>query len=337
MFSPTQARAEENPFASFLYNAKNMFPLAALGEIARNKPGGAYSPFTLCGPVSAGKSHLLQNLTEAFRKKMPPERIVCSKALRFCTDNTQWALRPEHFWRRYNVLLLDDMQELTDKPSEQRTLEILLDACPTAEKCCQAVFAYAGNSASLKLLEERLRSRLESGLVAELSAPDMDVRLRYAHAVCKKEHIPLDREQCLFLAQTCSQTRLLHGILLKIKAFISVHKKKISQTDIQNILSTGGLKKPTSCKKIIAGAAQVFGVRVEDILSDKRNSETTLARHAAMYLCRRKLRLPYADIGREFEGRDHSTVIYAFNRIKKIIVVNKDVHNKVSEVEKNLT
>ncbi|MDR2744550.1 MAG: chromosomal replication initiator DnaA [Desulfovibrio sp.] len=339
MFSHSPALQKENPFETFLHNAKNSFPLAALTEIACKNPGEIYNPFTLCGPVGVGKSHLLHILANVFRKKYPSEQIICTKALRFCTENTHWILRPEELWQRHSALLLDDMQELANRKTEQRALELILDACPTAssEKNCQAVFTCAGNSGSLSLLEERLRSRLESGLVVELAAPDMDVRLLYARAVCKKKNIPLERDQCLFLAQSCQQLRLLHGLLLKIKAFVTVHNKKPSRDDIQNIVSSGGLKKPATCKKIINRTAQAFNVRAEDILGEKRSPDIVQARQAAMYLCRKKLRLTYADIGREFEGRDHSTIIYAFNKIKKLLLINKDVYTKVTEAEKSLS
>jgi chromosomal replication initiator protein len=329
---------ENIPFETFLHNAKNTFPLAALTEIARKNPGEAYNPFTLCGPVGTGKSHLLQTLAGVFRKKYPPEQVVHAKALRFCAENAQWTLRPEYFWQRCHALLLDDIQELAEQKAEQRTLELLLDACPTVStgKNCQTVFTCAGKSDALQLLEERLRSRLESGLVVELATPDMDVRLRYIRAMCKNERIPMEHEQCLFLAQSCPQMRLLHGLLLKIKAFISVHNKKPSLADIQNIISTGGLKKPVTCKKIINRTAHAFNVRAEDILGEKRSPDIVRARQAAMYICRHKLRLTYADIGQEFDGRDHSTAIYAFNKIKKLLIIDKDTHIRVTEVEKSL-
>ncbi|MDR3358815.1 MAG: chromosomal replication initiator DnaA [Desulfovibrio sp.] len=339
MISHFPALQEENPFKTFLHNAKNSFPLAALTEIVRKNPGEIYNPFTLCGPVGVGKSHLLHTLATIFQKKYLSEQVVCTKALLFCKENTEWILRPEDFWQGHSALLLDDMQELANKKTEQRALELILDACPasSAEKNCQVVFTCAGNSNSLNFLGERLRSRLESGLVVELAAPDMDVRLLYARDVCKKKNIPLERDQCLFLAQSCSQIRLLHGLLLKIKAFINVHNKNPSRDDIQSIVSAGGLKKPATCKKIINSTAQAFNVRAEDILGEKRSPDIVQARQTAMYLCRKNLRLTYADIGREFEGKNHSTIIYAFNKIKKLLLTNKDVYTKVTEAEKNLS
>ncbi|MDR3319370.1 MAG: chromosomal replication initiator DnaA [Desulfovibrio sp.] len=338
MLSYLSEPQEEKPFKAFLHNAKNSFPLATLTEIARKKPGEAYSPFTMCGSVGAGKSHLLQTLAGVLRQKYSPEQILHTKALRFCAESTQWALRPEFFWQRYSALLLDDMQELANQKVEQHILEQLLDACPTAQTDgnCQAVFTCAGNSGALKILEERLRSRLEGGLVMELAAPDIDVRLRYARDICKKEKISLEHEQCLSLAQRCPHIRLLHGLLLKIKAFVTVHNKIPSTADLESIISTGGLKKPANCRKIINTVAQTFNVRTEDILGEKRRPDLVLARQTAMYLCRHKLCLPYTKIGREFDGKDHTTVIYAVNKIKNLLVTNKDVNTKVTEVEKKL-
>ena len=338
MLTDTSDSNEKNPFDTFLCNAKNAFPLATITEIANSNPGEAYNPFTVCGPVGVGKSHLLQTLSTVFKQKSLTGQIIYSNAARFCSENTHWAMRPEIFWRQCSALLLDDLQEITEQKKYQHILTVLLESCPnyTEGQGRQIAIACSGRADILKLLEERLCSRLECGIVMELTEPDMEVRLRYTRALCKQKKINLSRDQCLFLAQRCAGFRLLQGFLLKIKAFISIHKKNPTVADMENIIHTGGIYKPINCQKILNKVAHAFNLRADDILSEKRRPDIVTARQTAMYLCRQKLHLSYEEIGQAFEGRDHSTVIYAVNKIKRIIPANKDVNKIVTEMEQSL-
>lgn len=327
--------AQQNPeaediFAAFISNAKNAFPLAAARKIAEKKAGEAYNPFLLCGRSGTGKSHLLRAMTASMCCHSSPERIIHTGAARFCAENTSWARRPELFWRQCRALLLDDIQDLAEQPAWQQKLAACMDACP---RDAQMVFAWAGPAQSLKALDERLRSRLESGLVVELMEPDLDVRLRYLQILCKERHLGLNREQLLFLAQRCAQLRLLQGLLLKVEAFCAVHGRSLTPADLENIVRTGGAERPPGCREILGEVARGLNLRVEDILGGKRRPDLVLARQLAMYLCRQKLGLSYPELGRAFGGRDHSTVIHAIKKIKKLLISDKDVQRLVTELE----
>ncbi len=184
--TPDTGDAKDN-FASFISNAKNAFPLAAAREIAASGVGEAYNPFLLCGRSGTGKTHLLRALATAFTRR--DARVICQSAARFCAENTPWTRRPELFWEQCDALVLDDMQDLADQNAWQHKLIACIDACPRGGRAVtgsspdhggprQMVFAHAGPAQALKDLDERLRSRLESGLVVELLEPDLDVRLR---------------------------------------------------------------------------------------------------------------------------------------------------------------
>lgn len=325
-----QSPAAEDIFAAFISNAKNAFPLAAARKIAEKKAGEAYNPFLLCGRSGTGKSHLLRAMTSAMCRHNGPERIIHTGAARFCAENTSWARRPELFWRQCRALLLDDIQDLAEQPAWQQKLAACMDACP---RDAQMVFAWAGPARSLKALDERLHSRLESGLVVELMEPDLDVRLRYLQILCKERQLGLNREQLLFLAQRCAQLRLLQGLLLKVKAFCAVHGRSLTPADLENIVRTGGAERPPGCREILGEVARGLNLRVEDILGGKRRPDLVLARQLAMYLCRQKLGLSYPELGRAFGGRDHSTVIHAIKKIKKLMISDKDVQRLVTELE----
>lgn len=333
---------EEDSFAAFISNAKNAFPLAAAREVAAGDIGGAYNPFLLCGRSGTGKTHLLRALASTFMRRKA--RVICQNAARFCAENTPWARRPELFWEQCDVLILDDMQDLAGQSAWQQKMTACVDACPHGGHATadapdhagprQMVFAHAGPAQALKILDERLRSRLESGLVVELLEPDLDVRLRYLQTLSKQRRLALGRNQLLYLAQRCSQFRLLQGLLLKVEAFAAMHGRDLTPADLENIVRTGGAEKPPGCREILNEVARGLNLRPEDILGTRRRPDLVLARQLAMYLCRQKLGLSYPELGRAFGGRDHSTVIHAIKKIKKLLINDKDVQHLVTQLEK---
>lgn len=331
----------EDSFAAFISNAKNAFPLAAAREVAASAIGAVYTPFLLCGRSGTGKTHLLRALAAAFTQR--GARVICQNAARFCAENTPWTRRPELFWEQCDVLVLDDMQDLAGQSAWQQKLTACMDACPHGGHAVagvadhagsrQLVFAHAGPAQALKILDERLRSRLESGLVVELLEPDLDVRLRYLQMLSKKRRLALGRDQLLYLAQRCAQFRLLQGLLLKVEAFAAMHGRALTPADLENIVRTGGAEKLPGCREILNEVARGLNLRPDDILGTRRRPDLVLARQVAMYLCRQKLGLSYPELGRAFGGRDHSTVIHAIKKIKKLLISDKDVQRLVTQLE----
>ena len=333
-------KTENDAFTAFIANAKNAFPLAAAKEIAEQRAGVAYNPFLLCGHSGTGKSHILRSMAATLRHGQSGNRVILASAARFCADNPAWVRHPELFWQQCDVLLLDDIQDIAGQSAWQQKLVSCIDACPNsasladgARRAGQMVFACTGQPQTLKTLDERLRSRLESGLVVELMEPDLDVRMRYLQVMCKERNMSLSRDQLLYIAQRCSQFRLLQGLLLKVVAFCSVTGCELSQADLENIVRTGVADKTPGCLEILGVVARAMNLRPEDVLGGKRRPDLVLARQVSMYICRRKLGLSYPELGRAFGGKDHSTVIYAIKKIKKILVSDKALQQLVTELE----
>lgn len=350
----TAATEAEDPFADFICNDKNAFPLATARALAGDTSSTAYNPFLVCGRSGTGKSQLLQAMITVMARTADPARMMCSSAARFCAEHLAWGSKPELFWLRYDVLVLDDIQDLAGHNEWQRKIAVIMDTCPgkqqsfpdislkeeatpkgqhTGKVAPRMIFACSGQPQALKALDERLRSRLESGLVVELMEPDLDVRLRYLQGLCKERRLSLTRDQLLFLAQRCSQFRLLQGLMLKVGAYYSVKGNSLSQSDMENIVRTGVAEKMPGCREILGEVARKLNLKAEDVLGGKRRPDLVLARQISMYICRKKLGLSYPELGRAFGGRDHSTVIYAINKIKKLMVSNKSVHQLVTEIE----
>ncbi len=333
-------KPENDAFTAFIANAKNAFPLAAAKEIAEQRADVAYNPFLLCGRSGTGKSHILRSMAATLKKGQTGNRVILASAARFCADNPAWVRHPELFWQQCDVLLLDDIQDIAGQSAWQQKLVSCIDACPSAaspstgaRRGGQMVFACTGQPQALKTLDERLRSRLESGLVVELMEPDLDVRMRYLQAMCKERNMSLSRDQLLFIAQRCSQFRLLQGLLLKVAAFCSVTGCELSQADLENIVRTGVADKTPGCLEILGEVARAMNLRPEDVLGGKRRPDLVLARQVSMYICRRKLGLSYPELGRAFGGKDHSTVIHAIKKIKKNLVSDKALQQMVTELE----
>ena len=333
-------KPENDAFTAFIANAKNAFPLAAAKEIAEQRADVAYNPFLLCGRSGTGKSHILRSMAATLKQGQTGNRVILASAARFCADNPAWVRHPELFWQQCDVLLLDDIQDIAGQSAWQQKLVSCLDACPSAaspstgaRRGGQMVFACTGQPQALKALDERLRSRLESGLVVELMEPDLDVRMRYLQAMCKERNMSLSRDQLLFIAQRCSQFRLLQGLLLKVAAFCSVTGCELSQADLENIVRTGVADKTPGCLEILGEVARAMNLRPEDVLGGKRRPDLVLARQVSMYICRRKLGLSYPELGRAFGGKDHSTVIHAIKKIKKNLVSDKALQQMVTELE----
>ena len=333
-------KPENDAFTAFIANAKNAFPLAAAKEIAEQRADVAYNPFLLCGRSGTGKSHILRSMAATLKQGQTGNRVILASAARFCADNPAWVRHPELFWQQCDVLLLDDIQDIAGQSAWQQKLVSCIDACPSAaspstgaRRGGQMVFACTGQPQALKALDERLRSRLESGLVVELMEPDLDVRMRYLQAMCKERNMSLSRDQLLFIAQRCSQFRLLQGLLLKVAAFCSVTGCELSQADLENIVRTGVADKTPGCLEILGEVARAMNLRPEDVLGGKRRPDLVLARQVSMYICRRKLGLSYPELGRAFGGKDHSTVIHAIKKIKKNLVSDKALQQMVTELE----
>lgn len=328
---------DDSAFTAFITNGKNSFPLAAAKEIAEQRSGKTYNPFLLCGKSGTGKSHILQAITTTIQQD-PKKRVVFAPATRFCANTQDWARHPEIFWQRYDALILDDIQDLVGQDAWQRKLIICMDTCPAThaaglETAGQMIFACSGQPQTLKALDERLRSRLESGLVVELMEPDLDVRMRYLQNMCKNKDISLSKEQLLFIAQRCPQFRLLQGLLIKVVAFCTVTGRELLQADLENIVRTGVADNTPGCLEILDEVARKMDLKPEDVLGGKRRPDLVLARQVSMYVCRQKLGLSYAELGRAFGGKDHSTVIYAIKKIKKLLVSDKTLQQLVTKLE----
>ena len=315
-------------FASFISNAKNTFPLCMAQQIAAGEHKGAYNPFVLCGKEGTGKSHLLQAMTRLLRQRHGANAVLFLTA-----DTLNLAALPpaDRLWQGRYALCLDDVHSLS-QPAQEWLL-CLLHRQPQG----QLIFACTGKLAAAKQLMPALRARLEAGLVLELKEPDMDVRLRFIRQWAKAHSLSLHTDYMLLLARRCRALRPLQGLLLKIAAFCALNNREATLQDMEDIIRSSSDQRDCTHESIIGIVAAYYDVPQSDFTSTKRSPRLVLARQVAMYLCRDLLGLSYTAIGQLFNGKDHSTVMYAIKKIKQMIDSDIVMHKSLSYLRQKCT
>ncbi len=314
----------------FFYNSKNDFPIAAATDVALMHIPRKYNPFIIYGESATGKTHILGNMHKSFVKTLP---VFFEKGEKFWDLLRQENLT--HFLARYAVFIIDDIHRTVLDVSLQEKFLHFMDTCCKENK--QLIVTCLHAPANERHFFDTMRSRLYNGLVVQLKASDIDVRMRYAQAYAKELDIKLSRDHLLFLTQRCEHIPFLRGILNKIQAFVSFSTQELTTADLKNILlSSGGERKKIETKSIIAQTALHFSLQEEDLLGSQRTQSVVKARQIAIYLCRELLALSSPALGKVFGGRDHSTIIHSINKVKKLHETDSDMQNSIEEIKKKL-
>ncbi len=324
------ARVETSPgqtaqtFASFLHNDKNAFAVAATRLLLREESDARL--LVLHGASGTGKSHLLHALLHALQSS--GRRVVGVSLANRQDVRFPWEQDSGVFWQGCDQLLIDDLHEVLDNEQRCRGLVACMDAA--ARTGGRMALAFTGSPRRLEAAPAALRTRLESGLLLELLPPDADVRLRYVQDGCRKLDLHLGAATMMRLARRYEHFRPLQGLLRRLQAFLSLNGRAPTEEEVDDMLRLSETRGQEGCRDIMEAAAAHYGVRADDLTSDKRHPRLVLARQIAMYVCRRELGLSYPELGRIFGGKDHSTVIHAVKKIEKMLVNDKNVHRAVN-------
>ena len=301
-------------FENFLTNQKNYFPLASAQEVAQSADV-VYNPFVLCGESGAGKSFLLRAIANAHSERHAEDVFVAGieemHGLYASRSDARTHVMGMDFFG------LDDVQDIKNYPYLQTELIALFDYFYNKRK--QMVFSCCGKIAHYDFLTPKLKSRLEWGLIVALKSPDLDIRTQYTQARCRERHLDLSRERILLLAQRFPDLRNLEGCLLKLWAYRELVQDQIPDDEFENILnylddrSTAIL----TSEHVLTVVCAEFSLSQDQMLSAVRKQELVYARQAAIYLCRTQLGLSFPEIGRILGGRDHSTILYHYKKVKQ--------------------
>ncbi|MBL9004401.1 MAG: chromosomal replication initiator protein DnaA [Myxococcales bacterium] len=334
---------EKYTFASFIVGPSNQLAEAASRAVAEN-PAGKYNPLFIYGGVGLGKTHLLHAIGSQIRSHHPTWRIVYLKAETFLNEYVQQVRngRIDEFRARYrdhvDVLLVDDIQYFGGKERTQDEFFHTFNALFESHR--QIVVTADKYPHEIPDLEERIRSRFQWGLIADIQPPELETRIAILEKKAQLEGVDLPSEVAHFLASHIkSNVRELEGLLIRVAAMASLRQQPITVDFAQETLKSflGQISPHLSIAAVQKEVANYFGISLADLCGASRQAKLARARQIAMYLSRKLCKASYPELGERFGGKDHTTVMSACRRIDALLSADPKVRASVEEIEKHLT
>ncbi|NJL26127.1 MAG: chromosomal replication initiator protein DnaA [Calothrix sp. SM1_5_4] len=325
-------------FSTFVVGRNNEFAHAASFSIAESPGKENYNPLFICGPTGMGKTHLLNAVGNHIRQNFPHLRILYVSAERFLNECISSIRRNEmdRFRLRYrdqcDVLLMDDIQILGRGEAVQEEFFHTLN--DFFEKDQQVIVASDRMPKDIKGLEDRIRTRLEWGLIADIQMPDIETRVAILKYKAERKNIMLPNEVIGHVARISKRSiRELEGNLNKIKMFSELQGLPIDLELAKRVLSTHDDVATITIDDIQKLVSDHYKVRMPDLKSKTRTKPLVVARQVAMYLVKKHLDKSLVDIGRSFGGKDHTTVMNALRRIEDQLNKDSEIKRDIEELE----
>jgi chromosomal replication initiator protein len=325
-------------FANFIVGSANRLAHAASLSVAE-RPGHAYNPLFLYGGVGLGKTHLMHAIGNQVMAKFPRKRVVYATSEKFTNEfitSIQQGKIDEFRarYRRIDLLLIDDIQFIADKERTQEEFFHTFNAIHEDGK--QIVLSSDRPPKAILTLEERLRSRFEWGLIADLTAPDLETRIAILRAKAEEGAVPISSDVIEFIARkVVSNIRELEGALNRIVAYASMGAMPISIELAQAVLSNvlyNPKKRQITPERIAKAVSEYYGVALEQLRGQKRDKAIVVPRQIAMFLMREETDVSLLRIGAELGGRDHSTVLHACDKITRESAGNDELRREIAAV-----
>ncbi|MBQ2676895.1 MAG: chromosomal replication initiator protein DnaA [Clostridia bacterium] len=332
----------EYTFDTFIVGGSNRFAHAASLAVAEN-PAVVYNPLFIYGNSGLGKTHLLNAIDNRIKEKYP-DKIIASLSCETFGNDFINSLREgtinefREKYRNVDVLLIDDIQFIAGKTSTQEEFFNTFNTLYGANK--QMVIVSDRPPKDIATLDDRLRSRFEQGLIADIQPPEFETRVGIIQRKAQLLNFDLSDDIVFFIAeQVKSNIRQLEGVVKKLQAFSMLSNEPmtigVAQGAIRDIRNDNQ-PEPVTVKKIVSEVSRTYSVSDEDIFSQKQDGPISKARQIAMYVVREVTQMSYKAIGEEFGGRDHTTVLYGIKQIKKKIDKDPKEKNLVNDIIKNL-
>ncbi len=326
-------------FETFVVGKSNELAWSASRSIADN-PSGSFNPLFIYGGAGLGKTHLIQAIGHQIREAKPSMRVVYMSADSFVIELIASIRydRMQSFRDRYrsvDALLLDDIQFLAGKERTQEEFFHTFNALYEAQK--QIVFTSDAPPKDIPTLEERLRSRFEWGLIADIQAPDLETKVAILRKKAEEKHYDVPHEVALFIAERVrSNIRELEGHLNRVAAFASLTGNQITidlaREALKDLLAKDN--KPITPQDIMKVVAAHYGLKVADVKSKSNARTIAFPRQVAMYLCKELTDLSYPEIGRLFNDKHHSTVMYSVDKIEQLKADDSDLERTLEMLAK---
>jgi chromosomal replication initiator protein len=329
-------------FATFVVGSNNRLAHAAALSVAE-RPGHSYNPLFVYGGSGLGKTHLMHAIGHAVIARHPKKRVAYATSEKFTNEfiNSIRGQKSEEFrerYRRIDVLLIDDIQFIAGKEGTQEEFFHTFNAIHEEGK--QIVMSSDRPPKAITQLEDRLRSRFEWGLTADISAPDLETRIAILRAKAEAQNVAVPPPVIDFLAQRIvSNIRELEGALTRIAAFAALQAvpvtTQLAQEMLQNLLYNPH-RKSLSPERIVETVARYYGVPLDQIKGKARDRQVVVPRQIAMYLMREETEAPLLRIGEALGGRDHSTVLHGCEKIEREMADNDDFRRDVGALRELL-
>lgn len=329
-------------FSTFVVGNSNRLAHAAALAVAES-PATAYNPFFLYGGVGLGKTHLMHSIAHYILENNPNAKVLYVSCEKFTNEliNSIRDDKNEEFRKKYrniDVLLIDDIQFISQKERTQEEFFHTFNALYDAHK--QIIISSDRPPKEIKTLEERLRSRFEWGLIADINPPDYETRIAILKKKAENDNIVVNDEVYEYIAKNIvSNIRELEGALTRVVAYSQLTQEKISKSLAENALKdifSDQAAIEVTPDRIQEVVAAYYNIRPEDITGSKRSSNIAYPRQIAMYLTRRMLDISLPKIGESFGGRDHTTVIHAINKIDDNLKKDKNLQSVIFELENRI-
>lgn len=309
-------------FENFIVAENNELAHAACYAVSQNL-GAVYNPLFIYGGVGLGKTHLLQSLGNEVMKNSPEKRIKYINSERFTTElvdsikNQKVDLFKEYY-QQMDVLIIDDIQFLAGREKTQSEFFHIFNALYQLNR--QIVISSDRPPKAIATLEERLRSRFEGGMIADISRPDLETRIAILKAKILEKGVIMDTDAISFIAENITQNiRELEGALNRIIAFSEFHHIPVTLGNVEKILSQliENNKKTVQADDVFRVISEFYSVAKEDIIKKGRKKEVVHPRQVMMFLLRDELKMSFSAIGEILGKRDHTTTLHAFEKINR--------------------
>lgn len=309
-------------FENFIVAENNELARAACMAVSENL-GGSYNPLFIYGGVGLGKTHLLQSIGNAVIKQHPEKRIKYITSEKFTNElvnsiKNQKIDRFKEYYEQMDLLIIDDVQFLAGREKTQNEFFQIFNALYQINK--QIVISSDRPPKAIPTLEERLRSRFEGGMITDISRPTLETRLAILESKVTEKGATIDKEALFYIADNISQNvRELEGALNRVIAYSEFQKIPATLENTKKILNQllESNKKTVSVDDVFAHVCEHFQVSKEDLIKKGRKKEVVYPRQVMMYLLRTELQHSFSAIGEIFNGRDHTTVLHAVEKIER--------------------